>query len=270
MIAVMSDLERIDRELAALGKPPEAVQPLLDEYGQRDRSLENVDVVLAALREGRDPASSPPGAVIERPSFLPLGWDAERKSDPGMEPAPTFAAAAVPVEREEITVTSGLPEEMELGSHTDSEPAAAAPAPVAAAPSFDEPEERPEPVDTQESFPPPPPDDPPAPTPARIEATVQAPAVDDLGEPKPARRESRPPRPDIQALLDTELDPREFPSTNPPPNISRSSLPPTSLPPLPRSSLTPGVAPSPPAAQDADFELLVDDDDIMEIDEEAE
>jgi hypothetical protein len=266
MIAAMPDFERIDRELAAIGSVPEAVQPLLDQYGQRDRSLENVDVVLTALREGRDPASSPPGAVIERPSFLPLGWDAERKSDPGIAAAP-IPVAAVP--QEEITVTTGLPDEMELpASEPPAAPAAPAfveseaPAAIVSAEPAPEPEDPSEPVDTQESFPPPPADDP---LPQVVSAAPEADSQSDaLAEPKHSNRASRPPRADLQALLDTELDPREFPSTNPPPNLSRS-LPGVSLPPpVPRGSLTP----SEPEPQD--FELLVDDDDIMEIDEEAE
>jgi hypothetical protein len=279
MIAAMPDFERIDRELAAIGRVPEAVQPLLDQYGQRDRSLENVDQVLTALKDGRESISSPPEP--ERPSFLPLGWDADRKSEPGGEAAPVAL-----LEREEITVTSGAPEEMEprsngIGSATDAEIDAASEPPPA-------PDEAP--IDTQEASPPPPPDDPPASVPEPVAelaseplAAAQADDVDALAEPKnPQHRPSRPPRADLQALLDAELDPREFPSTTPPPpRMSRSSLPPTSLPPtsvpqhslpppLPSTSLPPLAGASAPAAQDGDFELLVDDDDILEIDESSE
>jgi hypothetical protein len=269
MIAAMPDFERIDRELAAIGRVPEAVQPLLDQYGQRDRSLENVDQVLTALKDGREPTSSPPEP--ERPSFLPLGWDADRKSDPG-EPAPVVMSERL--EREEITVTSGAPEEMEprsngIGSATDAEIDAASEPP----PAPDD-----EPIDTQEASPPPPPDDPPAPVPEPVAevssaplAAAQAEDVDALAEPKnPQHRPSRPPRADLQALLDAELDPREFPSTTPPPpRMSHSSMPAVSMPPpLPTMSHPPAADEA--AAQDGDFELLVDDDDILEIDEENE
>jgi len=276
MIAVMPDLARIDRELAAIGTVPEAVQPLLDQYGQRDRSLENVDHVLEALRDGREPTSTPPD-TIERPSFLPLGWDADadRKSEPGVEPAP-----ALPNGREEITVSTGAPEAM-----MDETPAAIAAAPAADASS--------EPtalagspvltdgvsleahVDTQQSSPPPPADPEPHIQAAPIAASEPMPE-----DPEPVvferrlARSSRPPRPDLQALLDAELDPREFPSATPPPpgRPSRSSMAPAGAsppPPLPRSSHPAGASPSEPAAQD-ELELLVDDDDILEIEDEAQ
>jgi len=233
MIAPMPDFARIDRELAAIGSVPEAVQPLLDAYGQRDRSLENVDQVLAALRDGRPQSSNPPEQVIERPSFLPLGWDADRKSDPG-EPM-----AAIALERDEIAVTTGVPETLNEV------------APIA---EPDAPESEPEPeppIDTQQSSPPPPANDPPP----MLSASPE-PSEPEASEPRHAPRPSRPPRADLQALLDAELDPREFPSTNPP-RFTRSSSPP------------PPLAPVEPAAQEADFELLVDDDDILEIDEDG-
>jgi len=268
MIAAMPDFERIDRELAAIGRVPEAVQPLLDQYGQRDRSLENVDQVLSALKDGREPTSSPPEP--ERPSFLPLGWDADRKSEPGGEPAPAIISERL--EREEITVTSGVPEEMEprsngIGSATDAEIDAASEPPPA-------PDEAP--IDTQEASPPPPAEDPPVPAPVPVPdltsqplAAAQADEVDALAEPKHPHRPSRPPRADLQALLDAELDPREFPSTNPPPPRMTRSLPAVSMPPpLPAMSHPPAAGA--PAAQDGDFELLVDDDDILEVDEENE
>lgn len=237
MIAVMPDFARIDRELAAIGTVPEAVQPLLDLYGQRDRSLENVDQVLEALREGREPTSSPPD-TIERPSFLPLGWDSGRKSDPGVEPAPQLA-----LEREEITVSTGAPEAMP----EEAQSAAASNGVPSDEVSIEGH------IDTQQSSPPPP---------AQAEAEISASPVSEPVQEDPdpqlfeqrAARSSRPPRPDIQALLDAELDPREFPSTKPPP---------------PRvSSHPPAVTRSEPAAQD-ELELLVDDDDILEIDDET-
>lgn len=258
MIAAMPDFERIDRELAALGSVPEGVQRLLDEHGQRDRSLENIDQVLAALRDGRPPSSSPPEQVIERPSFLPLGWDADRKSEPG-EPVPAIAS-----ERQEIPVHTGAPQAM-----VDETPVAPAQALQAAASSvlsddasIAPPDRDSAPIDTQQSSPPPPAEDPPP-----MPSASFAPADGELSEPQPMRRSSRPPRPDLQALLDAELDPKEFPSTNPPPlRIVRSPVPSAQSlpPPLPRAS----QAPAAPVAQEADFELLVDDDDILEIDEE--
>jgi len=236
MIAAMPDYERIDRELAAIGSVPEAVQPLLDEYGQRDRSLENVDQVLAALHEGRDPGSTPPEPGIERPSFLPLGWDAERHSDPGAEPA-----AVVASERDEVTVNTGAPEEIVAS-------------PASASAHAQEPNEDAEPIDTQQASPPPPVEEP---------APGHSPS---LGH-QSMHRSSRPPRPDIAALLDEELDPREFPSTHPPP--ARASVPAsTPLLPIPSSSRPPLSSSSPAEAEEADFELLVDDDDILEIDED--
>jgi hypothetical protein len=115
------------------------------------------------------------------------------------------------------------------------------------------------------------------PAPAPIAAAAAEEEVDALAEPKNPHRHSRPPRADLQALLDAELDPNEFPSTHPPsPRASRSSLPPSALPqhslppPLPSSSLPPLAGAAAPAAQDGDFELLVDDDDILEIDEDSE
>jgi len=275
MIAVMPDFARIDRELAAIGTVPEAVQPLLDLYGQRDRSLENVDLVLDALREGREPISSPPD-TIERPSFLPLGWDADRKSEPGIEAlAPGslgLAAPLLPSEREEITVSTGAPDAMFDGApvalaapaiDASDEPAAVFPPPMSDDSSPGEMALEGH-IDTQQSSPPPPAEAEPsvAAAPASIEASEPAPYDPDpeVFEQR-VSRSSRPPRPDLQALLDAELDPREFPSTTPPPKLTRSSLPPPVTSPLPPK-------PSEPAADE--LELLVDDDDILEIEDEAE
>jgi hypothetical protein len=255
MIAVMPDFARIDRELAAIGRVPEAVQPLLDEYGQRDRSLENVDQVLEALREGRAPSSSPPDK-IERPSFLPLGWDSGRKSDPGVEPAPPLQ-----LEREDITENTGVPEAMidetpvAIAADASSKSVAVANEDVLSDDASLNGH-----VDTQQSSPPPPA--------AEVEESAPEPESE---APPPIEhrvsRSSRPPRPDLQALLDAELDPREFPSTAPPPpRTSRSSMPAAITSPLPppRTSLPAGE----PAADE--LELLVDDDDILEIDDEAQ
>jgi hypothetical protein len=266
MIAVMPDFARIDRELAAIGTVPEAVQPLLDEYGQRDRSLENVDHVLEALREGRAPTSSPPD-TIERPSFLPLGWDSGRKSEPGVEPAPPLQ-----LQPEDITVNTGVPEAMidetpvAIAADASASPAATANDAVLSdgAPLNGH-------VDTQQSSPPPPAAEPASEPAAEVEATEPEPEPSsEFPSPIEHRvsRSSRPPRPDLQALLDAELDPREFPSTAPPPPraATRSSVPAAITSPLPppRTSLPAGE----PGADE--LELLVDDDDILEIEDEAE
>ncbi len=273
MIAGMSDLDRIDRELAALGSEPEKIAELLSRYGLRDRSLENVDSELLGLRDGTEPERPPNETLVDRPSFLPLGWDHQ---EPEPDAEPELAAPRVEV-NDEITLSSPAPA-------IEDEPLPAVLSPAA---SHEPPVSEP-----QHSFAPPVAELAIEPTPAVIAETalsepalaesaprtpttvesVAPPAAEPAAALEPAAptfgaRVSRPSRPDLQALLEKELDPREFPSSRPPPMRASRPAPPMSsfLPPVPRSS----HPPTEPEAAEADFELLVDDDDIIEIDDET-
>lgn len=264
----MSDLDQVDRELAALGPEPEKIADLLSRYGLRDRSLENVDSELLGLRDGTDPERPPNETLVDRPSFLPLGWD-HQEPEPDAEPE----LAAPPVEvNDENTVSSPAPA-------IEDEPLPAVLSPAAS--------QEPPASEPQQSFAPPvaelaihpapavvaePALAEPAPSTRTIVESVAPPASEPAAALEPVAspfgaRGSRPSRPDLQALLEKELDPSEFPSSRPPPMRASRPAPPMSsfLPPVPRSS----HPPTEPEAAEADFELLVDDDDIIEIDDET-
>lgn len=273
MITRMSDLERVDRELEALGPVPAKLSELLARYGLRDRSLENVDEALSGLGNGHEDERLPTETLVDRPSFLPLGWDQKEDVPPAEAVAPALEL------RDEITVTSPAPEPDELPPMpaTEAQPPVREPTVFATAPE----PELPGPSTVEPAFEPQATFALPTPEPATFAASSSSAEPDAASAPEsipfaPARSH-RPSRPDLQALLDEELDPREFPSSHPPATMrsSRSTMttpmPMPSLPPVPRSSLLPqaGNAQSnvQPEAEDADFELLVDDDDILEIDE---
>lgn len=99
---VMADLDSIDAELDELRAVPDNLDELIARYGERDRSLERIDDVLSALAAGSRPRSVPPlGATAsEPPVFVPASVrpSARASSLPPAMPSRPPSRPAAPVE----------------------------------------------------------------------------------------------------------------------------------------------------------------------------
>jgi hypothetical protein len=98
----MADLDTIDAQLDELRAVPDDLDELIARYGERDRSLERIDDVLAMLATGSKPRTVPPlGATPSQPpvfvpaSVRPLARMSSRPPPRAMsEPAPAAPTAA--------------------------------------------------------------------------------------------------------------------------------------------------------------------------------
>lgn len=278
----MTELADIDRQLDELGPVPEDLAELLARYGEDDRSEQHLDSLLSSLGQGVEDAAvealgveSVPAPAAPPPE--PDGGDGDREGDgaavaQAAEPAPAasdFAIArdtdvdrpATPLEAEAAPadeVDEDLQAAPELDALFDAAPAGAA------VPQHAEDED-----DVEMSF-----DDAGdldaelgAATDGLFDTLEDAEPVSsvpeaetDLGDPEltedpdtalSAAPDTEARKSDLKALLREEMDPSDFPQT------------PSSAPPAPPALADDGAAAD--AAGDDDFELLVDEDDIEEI-----
>ena len=216
--------------------PPRIVSPLAPVQGDSLKTATPWPPVTSTVRSARDtlvdaPVPPPALAKVDEPEF-----DAETAALFGITAPP----AAIPEAAAPASAAAAEPAGASAAVSSLPPPVAATPAPAA------------EPADRSSS---------------RVgrntlqwAAVVDSPAASTEAAPaaSPGAPASEPPatRQSIRALLDQELDPREFPSSHPP---RARSMPP----PVPAQ---PSAAP--PQGPDS-FEMLIDDseDDIMEIDD---
>jgi hypothetical protein len=258
----MLDLDQIDADLDALGEvPDDLVVPM-----NISEDIEAVDVELDRLAAGLASVTAsgmPALPRSERPSKGPAERSWPRPSQP-----PLRRSSTPPHKR-----ASSEPSRRSSRPAPWSDPLAAA-SPKAEAKRASKPVSKPA---SKLASSPAPPERKSAPSqklptpgpvlpldPARVDADTEAllgesaasnvDAETDalLSEPPPPAASSQPPhQTDISQLLEAELDPSEFPQTP----MSPPSLPAAAKP----------RAPSQPDLDEEGFELLVDDDDILEI-----
>jgi len=258
MIMPMLDLADVDTQLEALGRSPDDLAGLVPQHIGAKFSLDEVDRALAGLVQGVtfQQASIAPNRL---PSLRPV---AARFSEQPREPS----IRATLVEHPSLRVP--LPEEEHddaadgYGDSQAAEPAAAQSADLDAetAALFASDSERPtaltpvpagDDMDDEPQFSPFGASEPPAPA-------VGSDSVrpDSVGPSQPPNRWSEPtslppsqrPRSGISSLLAQDLDPNDFPRTEPPP----ASAPPVAA----------------AGADDDEFEMLLDDDELLEVDDD--
>lgn len=230
----MSDLSAIDRELGDLGEPPANLAALVERDGLADRSLERVDGALAALAEGVALAPSP----VARPPAPPALQDTvvdqdtplsvERQAPPSA-PAPRQTTASQAVDAElDEFLAEEASDERALSEAPEEDDAWADEAPTSAVAIPAEGE-----LEAYDGMVAPP---------AELQAASEAP---------PERRSS------MKELLRQDLDPADFPQTSHPPPPPAGS---------PEAQAV--AAADAELADEDDFELLVDDADIIEIEDD--
>jgi hypothetical protein len=276
MIAAMLDLAEIDRELELLGPPPQDWTALVERTLGPDRSPERIDALLATLGVAPEPLPVEP-APPRRPSSHPpraLGrharWTPRLSSVPKSDPRPAPSSRSTLIGQPSLppATTSSAPTEAQpsdvsrdttrdtspdmWGDRTAPQAVLAEPFPLAEqtlsqrasvaesdAPElgYGEDEDVTEPAVVAHF------------TTSGTPVATAVPAVDahstETGPETAAER-----RVHIEALLDQDLDPRDFPSV--PPTSSPASAP---------------VHATDRATNEDEFELLVEEEEILELDD---
>jgi hypothetical protein len=278
MIATMLDLAEIDRQLEQLGKPPDDLAALVERVLGPDRSPERIEALLATLGVGATMASEPTyvepaPAPARRPSSHPpraLGRHARwtpRSSTMSMNALrpgasvrdtlvgqPSAAPPAPSGQRPAEPQASALARDTSRDTSPDTWADRAAqqaeivePFPLAVSQRAEVAEsDAPEP-DYDEN------DD--VTEPAVVAHFTSSGSPVGWGAPMPsaAPRSSESAaeaeaerRVHMEALLDQDLEPRDFPSTPPKPNRASTAM---------------------PATEEDEFELLVEEEEILELDD---
>jgi hypothetical protein len=250
----MVDFAEIDRQLAALGKVPQDLAALIARELGEHAARERRDELLAELSAGtfvpeqRAPVPLPSRPAPARDSALERAVIAPPAPVPNMDTAPELQAAApaltdAPEEGDEPELSfSQQTASEEPGGYfrdaVESEPVRGSSLPSARR-SWSWP------GSSRESSRPPRPSWPPTGVSKSSPAEHEAPtALTPMAELPPVAAE----RAELDALLEQDLDPSDFPRTEPPP-----------------STLAAEQAAAPESEDD--FEMLIEDDEIIELDD---